>query len=326
MSQRNRKRVIFSIIALAACAGAYLAADRYLIRHVEIADVAAYAASTSALAEDETAPSSSAVEEEAAAGDAQPAVEEISYDDWNYRSSAVSISISQHSSGSGGAALAWFVADVLLTDAAQLQSAFADDQFGRNIIAYTSEIAGEHDAVFAVNGDYYGFRSDGIIIRDGVIYRDEPARVGLAFYEDGSLQVYDETQTTAEELLAAGVWNTLSFGPALLDDGEIAANLANVEIDTNFGNHPIQGNQPRTGVGMLAPNHFVFIVVDGRSKGYSAGVTLIEFAQMFRDLGCTEAYNLDGGGSSVMYFMGRVVNNPLGRNKERGTSDILYIN
>lgn len=325
MPQRNRKRVILSILALAACAGAYLAADRYLIRHVEIADVAAYAASASALTEDETAPSSSAVAEEAAASDAQPAVEAITFDDWNYRSSALSISISSHSSGSGGDALAWFVADVLLTDAAQLQSAFADDQFGRNIIAYTSEIAAEHDAVFAVNGDYYGFRSDGIIIRDGVIYRDEPARVGLAFYQDGSLQVYDETQTTAEELLAAGVWNTLSFGPALLDDGEITANLANVEIDTNFGNHPIQGNQPRTGVGMLAPNHFVFIVVDGRSKGYSAGVTLIEFAQMFRDLGCTEAYNLDGGGSSVMYFMGRVVNNPLGRNKERGTSDILYI-
>ena len=325
MSQRNRKRVILSIIALATCAGAYLAADRYLIRHVEIADVAAYAASVSALAEDETAPSSSTAEEEAAVGDAQPAVEEITYDDWNYRSSALSISISSHSSGSGGDALAWFVADVLLTDAAQLQSAFADDQFGRNIIAYTSEIAAEHDALFAVNGDYYGFRSDGIIIRDGVIYRDEPARVGLAFYRDGSLQVYDETQTTAEELLAAGVWNTLSFGPALLDDGEITANLANVEIDTNFGNHPIQGSQPRTGVGMLAPNHFVFIVGDGRSKGYSAGVTLIEFAQMFRDLGCTEAYNLDGGGSSVMYFMGRVVNNPLGRNKERGTSDILYI-
>jgi Exopolysaccharide biosynthesis protein related to N-acetylglucosamine-1-phosphodiester alpha-N-acetylglucosaminidase len=325
MSQRNHKRVILSIIALAACAGAYLAADRYLIRHVEITDVAAYAASASALAEDETAPSSSAVEQETVASDAESMAEAITYDDWNYRSSALSISISQHSSGSGSNALAWFVADVILSDAAQLQSAFADDQFGRNIIAYTSEIAAEHDAVFAVNGDYYGFRSDGIIIRDGVIYRDEPARVGLAFYQDGSLQVYDETQTTAEELLAAGVRNTLSFGPALLDDGEITANLANVEIDTNFGNHPIQGNQPRTGVGMLAPNHFVFIVVDGRSKGYSIGVTLVEFAQMFRDLGCTEAYNLDGGGSSVMVFMDRVVNNPLGRNKERGTSDILYI-
>ncbi|WP_251033310.1 phosphodiester glycosidase family protein [Bacillus sp. ISL-75] len=51
-----------------------------------------------------------------------------------------------------------------------------------------------------------------------------------------------------------------------------------------------------------------------------------EFAQVFEDLGCTKAYNLDGGGSSTMYFKGRVVNNPLGKGQERGVSDILYIN
>jgi exopolysaccharide biosynthesis protein len=44
-----------------------------------------------------------------------------------------------------------------------------------------------------------------------------------------------------------------------------------------------------------------------------------------KDLGCTTAYNLDGGGSSAMYFNGELVNNPLGRGKERGVSDILYI-
>ena len=149
--------------------------------------------------------------------------------------------------------------------------------------------------------------------------------IGLAFYRDGTMKIYDETQTNAQDLLAAGVWNTLSFGPAIIENNVVADNLANVEIDTNFGNHPIQGNQPRTGVGILDANHFVFIVVDGRSRGYSTGVTLTEFANIFKDLGCSNAYNLDGGGSSTMYFMGRVVNNPLGRNKERGTSDILFI-
>ena len=128
-----------------------------------------------------------------------------------------------------------------------------------------------------------------------------------------------------QDLLDAGAWNTLSFGPALMDDGQIVQNLARVEIDTNLGNHPIQGEQPRTGVGIIAPNHFVFIVVDGRSDGYSRGVTLDEFAQIFQQLGCTEAYNLDGGGSSTMVFMDRVINNPLGRGNERATSDILYI-
>ena len=158
-----------------------------------------------------------------------------------------------------------------------------------------------------------------------MIYRDDGARIGLAIYVDGAMEVYDETATTADDLLAAGVWNTMSFGPALVDDGGIVDGIEDVEVDTNFGNHSIQGEQPRTGLGMIDENHFVFVVVDGRSPGYSDGVTMTEFAEIFVDLGATEAYNLDGGGSATMYFNGELVNNPLGEGDERGTSDILYI-
>ncbi|ETI90072.1 phosphodiester glycosidase family protein [Clostridium butyricum] len=77
---------------------------------------------------------------------------------------------------------------------------------------------------------------------------------------------------------------------------------------------------------MISPNNFVFVVVDGRDNGYSRGMTLNEFSQLFEDLGCTYAYNLDGGGSSTMYFNGRVVNNPGGKDSERKVSDIIYIN
>ncbi len=322
----KKKKLIITGIVLIICIAVYLAADRYLIRHVEIADVNAYSSTVAGASNGESILTDSQTEfVNSTAGQEDNATIPVIYDDWNYQSSTVSISITEYSSGSGNNALTYFVADVAVSDAAQLMNAFADNQFGRNIIAYTSEIAGTNNAIIAINGDYYGFRDDGIIIRNGIIYRDEPARIGLAFYLDGSMKVYDETQTTAEELLADGVWNTLSFGPALVDDGLVVDNLSTIEIDTNFGNHPIQGNQPRTGVGIIDENHFIFIVVDGRSKGYSMGVTLNEFAEMFKELGCTEAYNLDGGGSSTMYFMGRVVNNPLGKNKERGTSDILYI-
>lgn len=303
---------------------AYLAADRYLIRHVVISNVDAYestVASEAILTEELDSISN----EETETGKDNNKIEVISYDDWSYQSSDISITISEHSSGSGRDVLTYFVADVLLSEATQLSNAFADNQFGRNIIAYTSDIAEENNAIFAINGDYYGFREDGIIIRNGVTYRDEPARTGLAILLDGSMQIYDETQTSAEELLTQGVWNTLSFGPALVDDYEVISNNGKIAIDTNFGNHTIEGNQPRTGIGIIDENHFIFIVVDGRSRGYSNGISLNEFAQMFIDLGCSEAYNLDGGGSATMYFMGRVVNNPLGKNKERGTSDILYI-
>ena len=63
------------------------------------------------------------------------------------------------------------------------------------------------------------------------------------------MQPYDETTTSAEELLTIGVWNTWSFGPALREDGEIIEGIDNIEIDHNFGNHSIQGYQPRSGVG-----------------------------------------------------------------------------
>ena len=185
-------------------------------------------------------------------------------------------------------------------------------------------MASAHGAVWAINGDYYGFRDTGIVVRNGVAYRDEPAREGLAFYRDGKVEVYDETKTSAKKLVDAGVWNTLSFGPSLLKNGKVIDGIDSVEVDTNFGNHSIQGSHPRTGIGVVGDNHLIAVVVDGRSSE-SAGMTIPQFAQLFADLGCVTAYNIDGGGSSEMLFDGALVNNPLGRGQERATSDILYI-
>ena len=240
-------------------------------------------------------------------------------------SSTARISIKKVAVGTGSDAQVYFVADVQLSDARALRGGFAGNKYGTNIIANTSTIAAQSGAVFAINGDYYGFRESGILIRNGVAYRDNGARTGLALYKDGTMRIYDETATNAAELVKAGVWDTLSFGPALVVDGVIPVGIDEVEVDTNVGNHSVQGSQPRTGLGMIAPNHFVFIAADGRSRGYSKGVTMSEFAGLFKGLGATAAYNLDGGGSTTMWFNGKVVNNPLGKGRERGTSDILYI-
>jgi len=216
------------------------------------------------------------------------------------------------------------VADVQLTDPLDLESAFSNGSFGGKT-QDTSEIADANSAIVAINGDFYSSRENGIIIRNGVVYRDMPARHGLAIYKDGTMKVYDETTTTADKLLAEGVWNTYSFGPGLLVDGSVASGLDNYEADAN-AKHPIQGTNPRTGIGIVDANHYIFVVVDGRSPGYSRGVTLTEFAEIFQQLGCSAAYNLDGGGSSTLYFMGNVVNDPAQKNGERAISDILFVN
>ncbi|WP_255314488.1 phosphodiester glycosidase family protein [Bacillus sp. FJAT-26390] len=307
LTKRKKAALFLTFIVLAIGIVLYVLADRYLIEHVEVN----VAAKTPA----------------AAAPAANPAdgTETLQQDDWNYSSADTQIHIKKVESGSGSDKITYFVADVQLTDASVLQSAFAKNAFGRNITEDTSAIAAENGAVFAINGDYYGFRNDGVIVRGGTLYRDEPTRDAMALLSNGTMKAYNEEQLSSAELLAEGVTDTYSFGPILVNDGAIAGDFDKVAIDTNFGNRSIQGSNPRTGIGMIAPNHYVFVVVDGRKDNYSKGMTLTEFANVFTELGASVAYNLDGGGSSTMYFMGRVVNNPLGKQQERGVSDILYI-
>ncbi|BDA64065.1 phosphodiester glycosidase family protein [Actinomyces capricornis] len=294
-------------LGLAVTGTSAWALNRFVVDHVEVSDVAAYEAANAAVTPAAT-----------------QAATDIQVTGTSYSSSRTTITIEQVTTGSGAQALTYYTADIRLTDATALRSAFANNEFGTNITAKPTRIATEHDAVLAINGDYYGFRSDGILIRNGVVYRDQGVREGLAIYADGRMEVYDETTTSAQALLDAGVWSTCSFGPALVRDGAVLEGIESVEVDTNVGNHSIQGEQPRTAIGLVEDHHYVFVVVDGRSEGYSRGVTMTELARIMTDLGCTTAYNLDGGGSSAMYFNGAIINQP-SNDGERATSDILYI-
>lgn len=311
---KRKVLIIITVILLSIGAVIYGLADRYLIEHVEVV-VADDTASTAGIAGNGSTNSTAAVAADVNA----------TSDGWNYSSEDIQVKIDQVQTGSGSDLITYYVADVVLKNSGSLRSAFADNSFGTNITEDTSQIASSNHAIFAINGDYYGFRDDGVIIRNGTVYRDEPARDAMALLEDGTMTTYDEEEVSSSELLAEGVTNTLSFGPILIQNGKIVSDFSNVKIDTNFGNRSIQNANPRTAIGMIATNHYVFVVVDGRKEGYSRGMTLTELADVMAGLGATEAYNLDGGGSSTMYFMGRVVNNPLGKNQERGVSDILYI-
>lgn len=316
IKKKRKKRTLLIISFIILLSVIYALADRYLIEHVEIivqdqVEDAVATAAPESIQYNDAVPTSSP--------------ESIQYDDWNYISDEIKISINKVENGSGSDKVTYYAADIKLKDSKSLRSAFAKGAFGRNIIENTSKIASDNNALFAINGDYYGFRGDGVIIRNGILYRDVPERISAAFLQDGSMMIFDEKVISSSDLLQQGVIDTLSFGPVLVDEGKVVSYEGQVVVDPNFGNWPIQDLNPRTGIGMIEPNHFIFIIVDGRMYDYSKGMTLLEFSSLFADLGCTVAYNLDGGGSSTMYFMGRVVNNPLGKQTQRGVSDILYI-
>ncbi|MBE9938411.1 phosphodiester glycosidase family protein [Cellulosimicrobium cellulans] len=325
--RRWRAALVTALAVLLPLGGATAwALDRFVVEHVEIDDVSAYEASQGLDAGGASGQGATAdVGAGASTGtSAATSAGTGTVDGDTYTSDATSITVSRVTTGSGDDTLTYYVADVVLSDMTDLRSAFAQDAFGTNIRETTSDIAADNGAVLAVNGDYYGFRDTGIVIRNGVVYRDEGAREGLALYRDGHGEVYDETTTDAQSLVDAGVWNTLSFGPALVEDGEIVAGIDDVEVDTNVGNHSIQGEQPRTAIGVVDENHLLLVVVDGRQEGYSRGATTTELAEILQDLGATTAYNIDGGGSSTLWFDGEVVNSP-SQGRERGTSDVLYV-
>lgn len=213
-----------------------------------------------------------------------------------------------------------YVAEVKLMDAAYLKTAFAENTYGRNITQKTSAMADQVDAILAINGDYYGAQRSGYVIRNGVLYRDRSSgSEDLVIYRDGSFGIVNESEITAQALLDAGAWNVLSFGPALVTDGTVAV-AENDEVGRAMASNP------RTAIGVIDDLHYVFVVSDGRTSE-NDGLTLYELASFLQSLGCTTAYNLDGGGSSSMVFLGEVINNPVNgrRSSERSVSDIVYI-
>ncbi len=174
----------------------------------------------------------------------------------------------------------------------------------------------ETDYALAVNGDYFTFRDEGIIIRNGKLLRDKEYSEIAVLYDDGTLAVYFKGEITAVEALDAGAVQSWSFGPILVKDGTAYTDFE--------GRSDVEKENPRTGIGMIEPGKYMIIVADGRQES-SKGMTLTEFAALFEDYGCQTAYNLDGGGTSIMMFEGGdIISSPSG-GSERETSDIIYI-
>ena len=215
-----------------------------------------------------------------------------------------------------------YVAEVELSKNAQIETAFAQNSYGKNVTATTSFMAQSSGAILAINGDYYGARDNGYVIRDGVIYRSSAKtdQEDLVIYKDGSMKIINESEVSAQELVDDGAVTVLSFGPALVENGKISVSQ-NEEVGKAMASNP------RTAIAITEDNKYLFIVSDGRTDE-SEGLSLYELATFAASLGAKTVYNLDGGGSSTMYFNGNVVNNPTTNGwdiSERGVSDIVYI-
>ena len=235
----------------------------------------------------------------------------IEQTDSSYKSANVNVSWARYEDTSSGHTVVYYVADVYLRSPELLRTAIPEHGFQD-----TQTLAAENGAILAINGDYALARTQGPIVRNGMLMRDNPLGDVLVFYENGEMKTFSADGFDLETESANGILDVWSFGPALLDsEGKSISGFT----DT------VAGANPRSAIGYYEPGHYCFVAVDGRNAEGSSGYTLDELSQLFENLGCAVAYNLDGGQSSVMVWDGGsvTVNMPAGGGRPVG--DIIYI-
>lgn len=230
--------------------------------------------------------------------------------EWIYRSDILAVEIQRHESVRNDEPVVYLVAHIYMRNFDSFQPTFPSAKKTGMETGTAQSMAKRYRSVLWITGDniiHAEKEKKGVLIRNGRIYSANRASDVLVLHSDTlSLEVLPKSAYTAQQILESGVENTYSFfiGPNLVKDGQI-------HKDTTTRT----AKNPRCGIGQIAPGHFVAILADGRQDNYSNGLTLTQFAELFIEEGCTMAYNLDGGVSTCMLFMGKMINKVANNNK-----------
>ncbi|MBQ6465650.1 MAG: phosphodiester glycosidase family protein [Oscillospiraceae bacterium] len=233
-----------------------------------------------------------------------------------YRSPDISIRLTKVTNDDA-ISTTYFIADIYVAHLENFRTAFAGDSYRAWAAESVLSAAKRHGAILCMNGDYADAQASGLLIRNGELYLSQQTKNDICvMYADGTVRTYGPNDYKAEDVIAAAPYQVWKFGPALLDAEGQPLKSFNTSKEISWEN-------PRSGFGYFEPGHYCFILVDGRQNGYSRGLEIDRFAQLFADLGCKAAYNMDGGRSSVMSFDGAVYNRPYLGGRDSG--DFLMI-
>ncbi len=232
---------------------------------------------------------------------------------WVYISRDISITLKRYHDVK--ARNMWFEGDIYCSEQNPLKTYLNLNKSGRiGSGKNPMEFAREEQIVLGLSDDHFGTRAHGkatvgVIVRNGEIYYDKtykadkasfPNLETLAVFRDGSMKTYQSNAYTAQEYLDMGAVNVFAFGPILVQEGE---------IDQRLGKNYYHYREPRMALGMVDPNHYVLLAVNGRVSGKYNGVYLEWMAEKMLEMGAVEALNLDGGGTACLTFMGKRINN-----------------
>ncbi len=239
---------------------------------------------------------------------------EVIYTDDLYRSENVCIEMSRIQTEISGYLVTYYVADIYIQDISMFRTEVAQTDNNRERVV---DMANRNNAIVAVSGDYFMFKKKGLAIRNGVLYRDRLASYQdvCVLYYDGTMETFYKDEVNLEQIMAKYPYQAWSFGPKLLDNGQ---------PKTEFNcDAVVNGRNPRCAIGYYEPGHYCFVLVDGRQSGYSYGINMEDLSTLMYNLGCNDAYNLDGGMTAMMSYNGELRSKPCGGGRQN--CDILYI-
>ncbi len=217
-----------------------------------------------------------------------------------------------------------YIAKVKLFDPTAFKLVLAKDKL--TYAETTSQAAKRKGAIFAVNGGGFGASvkngevRTGLIggaIVDGVVKQEFKYVEGREFFfvgidREGNL--VGNVPKSQEDVDKLNAYQGTSFIPILIKDGK------KLDIPGRWQ----KAKHPRTIIGQYANNDLILIAVDGRQGDYSVGITLERLQDKLIELGVKDAYNLDGGGSTAMYFKGKILNKPSdGKERPVGNNFII---
>ena len=191
----------------------------------------------------------------------------------------------------------------------------------------TSAFAVQEKAMVAVNATFFnmkeGYNVHYVKVNDSIVATTDEKEFGIratglftAEGEEADISLWGPEREDAGIISSE---DAIVSGPLLIDD-RVDQPLDSINFNTN--------RHPRTMVGITGNGRLLLVVVDGRQPGYADGMSLFELRTLAHSLGCTDALNLDGGGSTTLVIAGQgsngVVNRPSGK-VERPVPSILFV-
>ena len=250
---------------------------------------------------------------------------------WRYASDTLKVEIYRRSTEKPKQV--WYEAEIWCAEGSTGPRMIANDpEYWAKSVEYPYKLARKTGTVIAVSGDYANTRvvqksKVGIVIRDGKVISERTYKKNskhfpnldcLAIYPDGDMKVFYSDERTAEEYLEDGVTDVLAFGPWLIRDGEL-----NEDGIKKYGKSTAQ----RVAVGMVEKGHYFFMMLEGRiTRSRGSGIRFL--AEKLMEKNCTVGFNLDGGQTASIVFMGHQLckmDNKKRNLSSRSSSDILGV-